>query len=130
MQKKAEKGQRKTDMQKITLLAFALVLLAVLGYLFLQLRQDTNDVEAMQPVQPTVTNAVQTEMPKQTDASNSVLVEIKGAVYNPGTYTLTKGQTVADALMLAGGPTDRAILDEEFMGQIINEDMTIQIPEQ
>ena len=41
MQKKDEKRQDAPDVRKKVLLAFALVLLAALGYLFLQLRAQT-----------------------------------------------------------------------------------------
>ncbi len=132
MQKKDEKRQTAPDMRKMVLLALALVLLAVLGYLFLQLRARTQSApqnNAVSTVTPSLTpsaSSIATPYPE----SLTVYVEIKGAVYKPGRYTLTKGQTVADALMLAGGPTERAVLNQEQMAQVVQTDMTIIIEEQ
>ena len=118
-------------MRKMVLLGLALVLLAVLGYALLQLRQ--TDPSAQTNARPTLTPSsalVATPIPSaQPSDSLTVHVEVKGAVHRPGIYVLTKGQTVADALMLAGGPTEHAVLDSEQMAQIIETDTTIQIKE-
>ncbi len=128
MQKKDEKRQDAPDVRKKVLLAFALVLLAALGYLFLQLRAQTasNQTGAASTATPSL---AATAAPSTTPYPESltVYVEVKGAVHHPGCYTLTKGQTVADALMLAGGPTEHAVLDTEQLAQIVQEDRTIVI---
>lgn len=50
----------------------------------------------------------QEEQPPQTEAARMVVVDICGAVQNPGVYELLEGSRVRDAVLMAGGLTQEA----------------------
>ncbi len=57
-----------------------------------------------------------------------VKVIVKGAVLRPGTYSLSKESNVAQAILEAGGLTDRAILDTVDLKATLRDNMTIVVP--
>jgi competence protein ComEA len=64
--------------------------------------------------------------PQQTGAS--LVVDVSGAVKNPGVYTLTSGQRVADAITAAGGLTPDADATHLNRAQPIADAQKIHVP--
>lgn len=58
------------------------------------------------------------------NANEPIVVEVAGAVVNPGVYNLTANQIIEDALKQAGGLTDQA--DIALMAKIVNRAALLQ----
>lgn len=63
-----------------------------------------------------------------TDIDDKATVHVKGAVKNAGTYTLTEGDSVNDAVEAAGGANENADLDKINLARYINDGDEIFIP--
>ncbi len=63
-----------------------------------------------------------------TDDPDRVRVTVKGAVLKPGAYTLDSDSNVAQAILEAGGLTDRAVLDKVNLQGTLKDGMTIVVP--
>jgi competence protein ComEA len=107
-----------------TLLAFALVIAAILGGAFLlSSARPAPIVITVIPPQPTVT-------PIPSATPGPITVYITGAVAEPGTVTLAHGSRVADALALVGGTTDAADLERVNLADRLHDGAQIHVPEQ
>lgn len=69
------------------------------------------------------------EEPQPIPTSTTVLVDVKGAVKQPGVYPLTTDERIIDALTLAGGLTDTADTKLINYAQKLQDEMIIYIPE-
>lgn len=63
-----------------------------------------------------------------TEINDSVTVHVKGAVKNAGTYTLTEGDRVGDAIDSAGGADADADLDRINLARVIKDGDEIFVP--
>lgn len=63
-----------------------------------------------------------------TEINDSATVHVKGAVKNAGTYTLTEGDRVSDAIKSAGGASDDADLDRINLARVIKDGDEIFVP--
>lgn len=63
-----------------------------------------------------------------TEINDSATVHVKGAVKNAGTYTLTEGDRVSDAIKSAGGASDGADLDRINLARVIKDGDEIFVP--
>lgn len=64
---------------------------------------------------------------KQED-NQEVVVDIKGAVKNPGVYPLPPGSRIQDAVKRAGGPVTEADLDRVNLAQLLSDGLALYIP--
>lgn len=59
-----------------------------------------------------------------------VVVDIKGEVKNPGVYTLEHDARVYDLIELAGGFTEKAVVNEINLAQKVYDEMVLYVPKQ
>jgi competence protein ComEA len=96
-------------MKKYYLYAFLFVLLV--GTYFIP-KQETIVVE---------------ETKKEITVSLKIIVDVKGAVKNPGIYELKEGSRVSDAIELAGGATKDASLKYINLSMLVKDEMVIYV---
>lgn len=60
--------------------------------------------------------------------TDEVKVTVTGAVLKPGVYHLSRQSNVAQAILEAGGLTDRAVLDTLDLKELLRDDMRIVVP--
>lgn len=65
----------------------------------------------------------------ETKAPSDIRAEIKGAVNNPGVYTLKDGSRIEDLIKAAGGVTENADTDEINAAEYVLDAEEIYIPE-
>ncbi|MCL1842931.1 MAG: helix-hairpin-helix domain-containing protein [Defluviitaleaceae bacterium] len=68
------------------------------------------------------------ENPEEMPAQPYIVVDVRGAVQNPGVFELPENSRVADALEIAGGVTDYADLTDVNRAVIMRDQMKIVIP--
>ncbi len=64
---------------------------------------------------------------EENNISDTLTIDIKGAVKNPGVYTLEKGSIVNDAIQAAGGINKNAYLDFLNLSKKLKNEMVIHI---
>lgn len=105
---------------------FIIILILVLsacGYIFLYIKEEKNQnilIESENTAIEQVEEIVE-EKPK-------VYVDIAGEVINPGVYVLEEGSRVNDLLILAGGVTNEANLDNVNLAYTLTDGVKITIP--
>lgn len=111
---------------------YALIIGAVsLVLLFYFTRTEAQQPELL-PLTPTLEEpkieqqSIEPEPPQVT----TVLVDVKGAVKQPGVYPLTTEERIIDALTIAGGITDEADTKLINYAQKLQDEMVIYIPKQ
>jgi len=65
--------------------------------------------------------------PLAEESMEKIQVYVVGEVNNPGVVTLRKGQIIEDAIEAAGGPTDKADLENINLAYILNENVMLKI---
>lgn len=70
---------------------------------------------------------ITTVEPKQEENTNKVLIDIKGAVVNPGVYQLSVGCSVMDAINMAGGLLEDANTNTINLSKRLVDEMVIII---
>lgn len=75
-----------------------------------------------------VENAQQDTQKKSVVATTSIMVDIKGAVKNPGVYQLDADSRVIDAITLAGGYAKNAQSRQINHAQKLQDEMVIYVP--
>jgi competence protein ComEA len=61
------------------------------------------------------------------DNTEKIQVYVVGEVNKPGVVTLKKGQIIDDAIKAAGGPTDKADLENINLAYILNENVMLKV---
>lgn len=64
---------------------------------------------------------------QQEENTEKIQVYVVGEVNNPGVVTLTKGQIIEDAIKAAGGPTDKADVENINLAYVLNENVMLKI---
>lgn len=114
-------------------LAVSVVLIAsVLGYTFF-----SRDDHSQQVPLPSVGEGDDTngfvEGKGADDEANSdepeeIVVDVKGAVHQPGVYRLTSDMRVHDAIRIAGGTTDEADIERLNLADFLSDGMAVVVP--
>lgn len=73
-------------------------------------------------------DAVQSSDSGNKETEGTVMVDIKGAVKQPGVYAMDKNKRVMDAVKEAGGFTGQAAVDMVNLAQRVQDEMIIMIP--
>ncbi|MGG3893691.1 helix-hairpin-helix domain-containing protein [Geobacillus stearothermophilus] len=73
------------------------------------------------------TDAARTEE-KKNEASKTAVVDVKGAVANPGVYEVAADARIRDAIALAGGLTDEADETKVNLAAKVHDEMMIYVP--
>ncbi|MED5078103.1 helix-hairpin-helix domain-containing protein [Geobacillus stearothermophilus] len=73
------------------------------------------------------TDAARTEE-KKNEASKTVVVDVKGAVANPGVYEVAADARVRDVIALAGGLADEADETKVNLAAKVHDEMMIYVP--
>ncbi|NNU99919.1 helix-hairpin-helix domain-containing protein [Geobacillus sp. DSP4a] len=73
------------------------------------------------------TDATRTEE-KKNEASKTAVVDVKGAVANPGVYEVATDARVRDAIALAGGLADEADETKVNLAAKVHDEMMIYVP--
>jgi competence protein ComEA len=69
------------------------------------------------------------EAPAEDAASETLVVDIKGAVKKPGIYQIAASERVIDGIERAGGFTNKADRDKINLAQKVSDEMVIYVPE-
>jgi competence protein ComEA len=69
-----------------------------------------------------------TPTPRATPTTAAIIVDVRGAVAQPGVYTLPLGSRVQDALALAGNPLDNAETRGLNLARRLNDGEQIYVP--
>ena len=69
------------------------------------------------------------EIIKETERDQSIMVDIKGAVQNPGVYEVQANMRVHDVVQLAGGLTENADVFSLNLAERVYDEMTIIVME-
>ena len=68
-----------------------------------------------------------TEISSDTEEANEIIVDIKGAVVNPGIYHLKSNAIVQDVITLAGGLTEDADTSNLNLSKKVTDEMVITV---
>lgn len=98
-----------------------IILLIILIILFIYIKQQLNK-EKYQDIEPIVTENIKTETIKE---ESTCIVDIKGAVNNPGVYQISCDKTVNDAIKIAGDLTEEANTSIINLAKKITNEMVI-----
>ena len=63
------------------------------------------------------------------DGGTDVVIDVAGAVHEPGVYRLPSGSRVVDAVRRAGGETGRAVLDQINLAARLADGQQVVVPE-
>lgn len=111
---------------------YALIIGAVsVVLLFYFTRTEAQQPELL-PLTPTLEEPKIEQQPIEPEPPQvtTVLVDVKGAVKQPGVYPLTTEERIIDALTIAGGITDEADTKLINYAQKLQDEMVIYIPKQ
>lgn len=111
---------------------YALIIGAIsVVLLFYFTRTEAQQPELL-PLTPTLeeTKIEQQPIEPEPPQVTTVLVDVKGAVKQPGVYPLTTEERIIDALTIAGGITDEADTKLINYAQKLQDEMVIYIPKQ
>lgn len=89
--------------------------------------EDSKDEQEEETV-PAVTTIVQEEKAERGKSTESVMVDIKGAVDNPYVYDMNEEERVIDAISRAGGLLEEASTKHINLAQKVFDGMVIYIP--
>ncbi|MGE7601151.1 helix-hairpin-helix domain-containing protein [Peribacillus sp. NPDC097675] len=113
--------------KKISLIAVAVVIVAIGFYLFYQPEKkpgETEDIFAISTSEETTD-----EVKPKTEAGPQIMkVDVKGAVQAPGVFTAQAGDRVIDLISEAGSFTDKADKDKVNLAQLVEDQMVIYVP--
>lgn len=105
---------------------FIIILILVLsacGYIFLYIKEEKN-----QNILIETDNMQIEEVEEVIEEKPKIYVDIAGAVINPGVYVLDEGSRVNDLLILAGGVSKEANLENVNLAYILTDGVKITIP--
>ncbi|MEX3621960.1 helix-hairpin-helix domain-containing protein [Viridibacillus arvi] len=114
------------------LLPGILILSCFFYFYFSQNQSDTPQTDIFE----TIPEKTKTEEPSNTEqqesqniiADTSIIVDVKGAVKNPGVYSLSADSRVIDAILLAGGYSKNADSVSINHAQRLQDEMVIYVP--
>lgn len=101
--------------------ATVLFLISALIYNLLYINNKKNEIIEEINVEETI------EETKQ-EAEKLIYVDVSGCVENPGLYALPEGARVNDAIVTAGGVTDKGDLTKVNLAYILTDAMKVTIP--
>ncbi len=112
-------------MKKIILILFgiAIILSGVIYVLYQNSKTDDDEVETIikEEIDPPK------EEPSSEKEKDTVIVDIKGMIKNPGVYTVPVGSRVNDVISVAGGLLEGADTSLINLAKIVSDEMTIII---
>lgn len=73
-------------------------------------------------------NEFQSSSDSETTTQSLIVVYVSGSVKHPGVYELEEGSRVADAVYLAGGGTDEALLESVNLARVLFDGEQIHVP--
>ncbi|PJN89316.1 helix-hairpin-helix domain-containing protein [Bacillus sp. mrc49] len=113
---------------KKTMIALAVAMGSVVIFLFWQHGYDHEPVE---PDEIFAEAAKEGGMESETNVLDDhvILVDVKGAVENPGVFTAQAGDRINDLISAAGSFTDKADKDKVNLAQLVEDQMVIYVPE-
>ncbi len=120
----------KIKSSKLKKLILPIGVLTLLVFLFLQ-KQYFSAVPSVEPIQPSLlddTNLQETAETINSEEDNSIFIEVKGAVQNPGVYELENGDRVLTAIDLAGGYLPESDSKTINHAQKVEDEMIIYVP--
>lgn len=97
--------------------------IAVVSFLLIIGLKNEEQIESI-PVLPTVA----ADQAEDSIVDNTIMVDVKGEVNNPGVYEVENDARVNDIILLAGGFTENADALPVNLAQRIQDEMTIIVP--
>jgi len=114
---------------KISIAIFLIIVLIIIGqFVYFYQEEPPTFNETTIPTISAV-DANQTGI-EQNVANEEIVVDIKGAVINPGVYTMPAYSRIDDVIKKAGGATTDADLNQINRAQKVYDEMQIYIPKQ
>lgn len=114
----------------VLLIAALVISTGVIGFL---ISKNDSEIIISKSLNEGTINSEISATPQSTPTINSeettekIQVYVVGEVNRPGVVTLLKGQIIEDAVKAAGGPTDKADLDNINLAYILNENVMLKI---
>lgn len=100
-----------------------ILILSACGYIFLYIKEEKNKNILVE------TEISDTKYIKENiEEKSKIYIDIAGEVINPGVYVLDEGSRVNDLLIMAGGVTEEANLDNINLVYILTDGTKITIP--
>jgi len=118
-----------TKQHKI-LIGLCLGIVCIICFILLATKDNASKETTSPPVtfkQNETVQAPQQSKQKDTAENGPVLVDVKGAVKNPGVYEMPHNARVVDAIKKAGNFTDQAAKDTVNLAQRVQDEMVIII---
>lgn len=112
---------------KIYVIIAATIALGAIFYFFEESKSSISNVEDMVP--PEITDVKDTQpQQNQIQATESIIVDVKGQVKMPGVYSSSQGERVIDVIQRAGGLTENADESKVNFAEHVQDAMVIYIP--
>lgn len=105
----------------LAILVISIIALTV-GYFS---RSSVEDEEVFVPLERTIEEVADTDTKEK--VSETIVVDIKGAIKNPKEYTLKVGARVRDLIEMAGGLTEEADENKIYYSKILKDEECIRI---
>lgn len=105
---------------------FTIILILILsacGYIFLYINEEKNENILIESQESEIE-----QIDEMVEEKNQICIDIAGEVVNPGVYMLDEGSRVNDLIILAGGVTKEANLDNVNLAYILTDGIKITIP--
>ncbi|WP_052427401.1 helix-hairpin-helix domain-containing protein [Neobacillus niacini] len=112
---------------KIYVIITAIIAFGAIFYFFEESKSSISNVENMVP--PEITDVKDTQpQQNQIQATESIIVDVKGQVKMPGVYSSSQGERVIDVIQRAGGLTENADESKVNFAEHVQDAMVIYIP--
>lgn len=112
----------------IVLIAALIISTGVIGFL---ISKNDSEIIISKSSSEETTNVVAVVTPQATaiveENTEKIQVYVVGEVNKPGVVTIEKGQIIDDAIKAAGGPTDKADLENINLAYILNENVMLKV---
>ncbi len=108
---------------------FFLIIGAVTIFIIIFSREDTFNNESLNPAVSTDgLNTETLEMKSEEQLTQEILVDVKGAIIEPGVYEMKAGDRVNDVIDKAGGFTKEADQTQVNLAQKVHDEMIVMVP--
>jgi competence protein ComEA len=121
-----------TKREKKIAVAFLVVLLIGFAFFVIEGDSDNKDTSLELPEELQSSETKRMDEPLEQEAVNipsSIVIDVKGAVREPGVYEMQSNQRVKDVIDKAGGMLENADQRAINLAQLLSDEMVVYIPE-
>lgn len=102
----------------------SILILSACGYLFLYIQEEKNENILIEPEEIKIEEKIEEVIEEPV----KIYVDVAGEVINPGVYVLDEFSRVNDLIMVAGGVTEEANLENVNLAYMLSDGIKITIP--